>query len=58
MNVKVEWRSVSEDSGAPSVMTAGTQLMLRLSVDSLSLSQKVRECIMKRNWESLVTVIS
>ena len=42
MNVKVEWRSVSEDSGAPSVMTAGTQLMLQLSVDSLGLQLKVR----------------
>ena len=42
MNVKVEWRSVSEDSGAQSVMTAGTQLMLRLSVDSLGLPLKVR----------------
>ena len=42
MNVKVEWRSASEDSGAQSVMTAGTQLMLQLSVDSLGLPLKVR----------------
>ena len=42
MNVKVEWKSVSEDSGAQSAMTAGTQLMLRLSVDSLGLPLKVR----------------
>ena len=42
MNVKVEWRSASEDSGVLSAMTAGTQLMLRLSVDSLGLPLKVR----------------
>ena len=41
MNVKVEWRSVSEDSGVKPVMTAGTQLMLQLFVDSLGLQPKV-----------------
>ena len=42
MNVKVEWRSASEDSGVQSVMTAGTQLMLQLFADSLGLPLKVR----------------
>ena len=42
MNMKVEWRSASEDGGAQSVMTAGTQLMLRLFADSLGLQPKVR----------------
>ena len=42
MNVKVQWRSASEGSGAQSAMTAGTQLMLQLSVDSLGLPLKVR----------------
>ena len=42
MNVKVEWKFVSEDSGAQSAMTAGTQQMLWLSADSLGLPPKVR----------------
>ena len=54
MNMKVEWRSASEDSGAQSVMTAGTQLMLWLSVDSLGLSLKVRVHHVK--WYRLIIV--
>ena len=54
MNAKVEWRSASEDSGALSVMTAGTQLMLQLSVDSLGLPLKVRlHCVKLRKLEKL-----
>ena len=45
MNMKVELRSASEDSGVQSVMTAGTQLMLRLFVDSSGLQLKVTACI-------------
>ena len=54
MNVKVEWRSAQEDSGALSVMTAGTQLMLQLFVDSSDLQPKVRlrHVNKKKNLES------
>ena len=48
MSRKVEWKSVLEDSGVQSVMTAGTQLMLQLFVDSLGLQLKVRLCHIKK----------
>ena len=54
MNVKVEWRSASEDNGALSAMTAGTKLMLQLSAGSLGLPLKVRLYHMKlRKLEEL-----
>ena len=48
MSVKVEWKSVSEDSGVQSVTIAGTRSMLQLFVDSLGLQLKVRLCHVKK----------
>ena len=39
MQMKDGWKFVSEDSGGQYVMTIGTIMMLKLSVDNLDLEQ-------------------